>query len=285
MTELAEITTEIDPASLALATARAEIDSQIATAKAFPRNVKKSFDKCLAQATFSPSVAQKCVYRLPRGGQTIEGPSVHLAEIVANAWGNVRFGARVVEEGATSIVVQGFAHDLESNTSFSSEVRVRITNKQGQRYNDDMITMAANAGQSKALRNAIFRVVPRVFIDEIVEKCKATIEKDGPSLSEQWGRAVKYGADQWGLQPAQILELVDKQTVSELTYDDLLTIRSVYEELKSDKEKFAEYFPAAKSRTDSVKNRIAAKQSEAKQPEPPKGELFNSQTDTSAIKG
>jgi hypothetical protein len=276
---------EVNAISLAAITARAEIDGQIATAKAFPRNVKLALERCLSQATFNAAVAQKCIYRLPRGGQTIEGPSVRLAEIVANAWGNVRFGSRVIEETATSIVVQGFAHDLETNTAFSSEIRVRITNKQGQRYNDDMITIAANAGQSKALRNAIFRVVPRVFVDEIVERCKVTIEKEGPTISDQWSKAAEYGAKQWGLQPVQILTLVDKQTPSELTYDDLITIRSVFEEVKSDKEKLAEYFPATKSRSESVKERLAAKSNASLSTHiPAKGELFH-QTDTTAIKG
>ena len=62
---------------------KAEIDTQISTAKAYPRSLTKFRDNALSMATFSEDIAAACTYALPRGGSKLEGPSIRLAEIVA----------------------------------------------------------------------------------------------------------------------------------------------------------------------------------------------------------
>lgn len=80
--------------SLAVARSRVELDQQVATARAFPRSIKKFQQQCLEMATLNEQVAEECFYALPRkeNGETkmIEGPSARLAEIVASSWGNCR---------------------------------------------------------------------------------------------------------------------------------------------------------------------------------------------------
>jgi hypothetical protein len=52
------------------------------------------------------------------------------------------------------------------------ETRRRITTKHGRRFSDDMITVTGNAAASIALRNAIFRVVPRAYVDSVYERVR-----------------------------------------------------------------------------------------------------------------
>lgn len=143
---------------------RSEIDMQIATAKAYPRTLSKVKERIVEMATIDKETAISCWYRLPRDGKQIEGESVRMAEIVAASYGNLRCQARVIGIDEKFVTAQGVVHDLETNVAYSVEVRRRITTKDGRRFSDDMIVTTSNAGCSIAVRNAIFRVVPKALI-------------------------------------------------------------------------------------------------------------------------
>ena len=96
---------------------KSEIDMQIATAHKYPRSVKRFRDEVLQMVTISESVAQECIYSLPRkekdpktgkwGIKNIDGPSARFAEVVASAWGNSRAAARVVSDQGDFVTAQG----------------------------------------------------------------------------------------------------------------------------------------------------------------------------------
>ena len=67
-------------------------------------------------ATIDAEVAGSCFYKLSRGGKTIEGPSVRLAEIVASAWGNLKFGARIIDEPS----VHDYGEDYWTDRSYGA---------------------------------------------------------------------------------------------------------------------------------------------------------------------
>jgi hypothetical protein len=188
--ERAEITA---PTALEAQT-RAEYDVAVVTAHRFPRSITKFRTAALSMATIDADVAASCFYRLSRrgseGSKAIEGPSVRFAEIVANAYGNLRFGARIVEIGEKEVVAQGVAHDLENNVSTSTEVRRRITTKHGQRFGDDMIAVTCNAACSLALRNAIFKAVPFALAKPIYEQAKKVAVGDAKTLGERRSKAL-----------------------------------------------------------------------------------------------
>ena len=61
----------------------AQIDSQVSTAKKYPRNLRKLTDNAIAIVTIDKDTAASCNYAVPRGGKSITGPTVHLAKILA----------------------------------------------------------------------------------------------------------------------------------------------------------------------------------------------------------
>jgi hypothetical protein len=154
----------VDSATAINAIERAQIDVQIATAKQFPRDVRKFERELMALACTDKEVAESMFYALPRKERGIvkyiEGPSVRFAEMVQYSWGNVRAGARVIAIDETHVTAQGSCIDLEKNIGTSIEVKRRITNANGHRYSEDMIVVTGNAACSIALRNAIFDVIP-----------------------------------------------------------------------------------------------------------------------------
>jgi hypothetical protein len=192
-TEIAEAEPEpvdFSDNTIALAAAtRAEVDAQVATAKRYPRSIKRFLIDAETIATLSSEVAQDCIYSLPRGNKPITGPSVRFAEIVAMCWKNIRTSTRIVSIESNFVVAEAICMDLESNVGFQAEARRRITDSKGRRYNDDMIGVTAAAALSIAARNAIFRVVPKALWNHVYEAAKRLAIGEGDSveqLREMW---------------------------------------------------------------------------------------------------
>ena len=98
---------------------RANIDIQVSTAKQYPRSISRCANNAVALVTMDKDTAQSCGYALPRGGKPITGPSVHLAKIIAQQYGNLRAEAKVVEITDKQVVSRGTAWDLENNYAVS----------------------------------------------------------------------------------------------------------------------------------------------------------------------
>lgn len=205
---------------------RGEVDMQVATAKRWPRSIAGFRRDAMAMAVKSPEVARQCFYVLPRGGKSIDGPSVRLAEIVAVTWGNLRCESRVVEVGEKTITAQATAWDMQSNVLVRKECARRITDKHGKRYNDDMVVVTGNAAASVALRNAIFTVVPRAYVSDIFEHCKRVAAGDRGSLDQAKADWVKWFGSR-GIRQEQVLELLGRKGLEDVSLEDITTLQGL----------------------------------------------------------
>jgi hypothetical protein len=215
---------------------RGEIDCQIATARKYPRSIKAAMNRMMELATINRAMAQASYYRLPRREwdetkrqyveKVIEGPSIRLAEVAASAFGNLRFGARVVEIGHERIVAQGFCHDLETNNACAVETSGSVLTKKGNRYPEHMITTTANALCSKALRNAVFRIIPRAYVDQVLKECKQVAIGKGMTMLERW-RDVKELYSKHGVDEKKLLAALGRKGVSDVTTDDLVHLHGL----------------------------------------------------------
>jgi len=219
-----------DPAPMSLAL-KAEVDMQITTAKAYPRSIKAFKDEALGMATLDEETASSCMYALPRAGKNIEGPSVRLAEIIASAWGNLRTEARVVGSDTKEITAEATTWDLEKNVAMRIQSKRRITDKYGRRFKDDMITVTGNAAVSIALRNSIFRVIPRAFTDAIYRAARQVAIGDAMTLSTRRANAVE-GFARMGVVPEKVFELLGRASIEEITLDDLALLKGFYTAIK-----------------------------------------------------
>ena len=109
--------------------ARAELDVQISTAKAYPRDVHRSLQYAEQLATMDEETAQSCFYVLPRKDKDgtkkeIKGASIRLAEIIANAWGNIHAATRIIENDGRHITAEGIAWDLETNVKIAMQNKI-----------------------------------------------------------------------------------------------------------------------------------------------------------------
>lgn len=205
---------------------RGEVDIQVATARRFRRDIKEFKREATSQALSNAKIAETCFYALPRAGKVIIGPSVRLAEIMAGAWGNMRCETRIVSVGEKILTAQAVAWDLERNVLMRAEVQARITDKRGKRYGDDMLVMAGNAAASKALRNAIFRVIPRAYVDALCALAQRKAAESDESLEkrrEQWlGYFERLGAPR-----GSVLATLGRGAVDEVTEEDLVTLQGL----------------------------------------------------------
>lgn len=218
--------------SLSLIT-KAEIDTQIATAKAFPRSLTQSIERALSTATISQEVASSCIYALPRGGRQLEGPSVRLAEIIASSFGNMRTGARVIANDGKHITAQGICHDLETNNCVTIEVKRKITDKNGNTFNEDMQTVTGNAACAIAFRNAVFKVIPAALVDTIMQKAKEVSKGTAATLETRRKKAVDFFNSK-GITNDQICELFDIKKINDIDLDMLQTLVGYYNAIQND---------------------------------------------------
>lgn len=210
---------------------RGEIDMQIATAHKYPRSISQFRRDVMDMVTISESVAQECIYALPRDGKVVEGPSARFAEVVASAWGNGRAGARVVNDQGEFVTAQGVYHDLQKNVAITYEVQRRITGKNGRRYSADMIGVTANAACSIALRNAILKGIPKAFWADMYEGARKTAMGDVKTLPNR--RAEAFKAFQgYGINQAQIFSKLGVQGEADIGQEQLLILRGLLTAIK-----------------------------------------------------
>lgn len=215
----------IEPGAL-LAQARAEIDGQVATAKRYPRNLDRVLEEAMKAACHSVEIAQSMWYSVPRDGKYINGPSVRLAEIMLSTWGNLRAATRVIGEDDKTITAQAAVHDLEKNVAIQIETKRRITTKQNRRFSDDLVITTGNAARSIALRDAIFRVIPRVYVEQILANARKTAAGDAKTFADQCAKMVDYFT-KLGISAERVCGAVGRIAVKDLTFDDLDTLRGI----------------------------------------------------------
>lgn len=232
---------------------RASIDMQIATAKQYPRSITEFKRRAVSYATIDEETAESCIYRRPvgkkDGRQTYaEGLSVRTAEIVGSCYGNLRVGARIVEQTQRYVKAQGVAHDLETNFYATSEVIESTIHKDGKPYDERMRIVIAKAALAKARRDATFQVVPRALAKPIESAVRDMLYGDAKSLTKRRtaaeGWIKKLGINEERVYSALGIGGIDDMTAKELELltglrsaikDGDVTIDEAFPEVKKDK--------------------------------------------------
>ncbi len=255
---------KIDPDALAAITT-SEIQQQLDAAHRWPRSIERFRTEAAALATMTKATAKSCIYTLPvrKGGdKPIVGPSVRLAEMIATSWGNLHVGARVINEGHRDVTAQALSWDLEKNNRIGIEVKRGIVTKDGHRFGDDMIRVTSMAAISIALRNAIFRTVPRALVNEVYEKAErvATGVEDG-TFEKERDEIVGFFVNRWNIPIERILARVGVAHKAELDQEMLAILIGLGQQIKGREMTIDEAFPgvgAAPAQRQQQRSRGAA---------------------------
>lgn len=273
------------PASSLDTITRCELDVQIVTARRYPRSLALFKSTACSMVQLDPETAQACYYSLRRkkadGSATrIEGPTVRLAEIAATAWGNLRAGARVIRENDREVTALGYAHDLQTNYAIQTEVSRRIVDRHGSRYSDDMVIMTANAACAIARRNAVFAVIPRAYVNPLVEVARQVVAGKLKTLREGGAKLIA-GFAELGVSAAQLCAKCDRTGVEDLDVQDLRELSELLTAIAEQETTVEEQFPPparlvpdvpAASRTAALAETVRGRRSRNAGDEPPGGD-------------
>ena len=249
-TGLPEVSHEA-PAVLAEATAQrevAEVQAAMLIAKRFPRNQARATDRIMV-ACQRPTLAESALYTYARGGTDISGPSIRLAEVAAQQWGNIQFGIRELDQRAGESTVEAFAWDLETNTRQTKTFQVkhyRHTKKGGYNLTDprDIYELVANQG-ARRLRACILGIIPGDIIEAAVNECESTLKAKADISPEAVKKMVEVFAP-FNVTKAMIETRIQRKLES-ITPAQIISLRKVYNSLKDGMSNATDWFDTSTS--------------------------------------
>lgn len=253
---------EIKQAEMLQAINRAEVDTQIATAKQYPRDIYGALNNIKTIATLDNSTAEDCFYALRRQGTLIEGVSVRLAEIIAGAWGNMRVQTHIIGNDGKTITAQGVCHDLETNLAVSVEVKRRITDKSGKTYSEDMQVTTGNAASAIAFRNAVLKVVPKAVTKRVIDEIKQVALGKAIDLETRRQNMIAYFG-KLGVSQTDILTYCGVKRIEEITSEMVFELSGLKNAIKEGTTTVAETFKQNTADAEKLAE-DARKQAEAK---------------------
>jgi hypothetical protein len=222
-----------------------EVKGQIFMAKQFPRNVfeaeKRILDSCKRE-----SLAKVAVYQYPRGGSKVEGPSIRLAEVLAQNWGNLAFGVKELEQRPGESVAMAYAWDLETNVRQEKIFTVPHSRKAGgqiKKLDDprDIYELVANQG-ARRVRACVLSIIPGDIVDKAVEECNRTLTGQNKSpLKDRVGNALKAFKDNHRV-TQQMIEARFGYNVDSFSERDYLDLIKIFNSLKDGMSKVDDWF-------------------------------------------
>jgi len=222
-----------------------QIQGMVFMAKQYQRDEQESFNRIM-KACSRLSLAEDSMYEYPRGGQKVTGPSIRLAEALAQNWGNLDFGIVELEQRGDESTVMSYAWDLETNTrqtkifAFKHE---RVTKKGNVKLSDprDIYELVANQG-ARRLRACILGILPGDVVDKAVDKCKDTLKRGNSTpLSDRIRDMIAVFSTDHGVNVAMLEKFIGCKSTA-FSENDIIRLRNVYRSLKDGMGKKDDYF-------------------------------------------
>ena len=251
---------KINQGTIAIEASRAiaEAQGKLVIAKRFPRDEVQSYAKAM-EACQRPTMAAKAFYSFPRGGQTVEGPTIRFAEELARCWGNIDYGIKELSQDDGKSEMQAYAWDLETNAqsvqNFTNPHKREKTDKRTKAVVMETLTGQRDIYENNAnmatrrLRSRILAILPAWFVEDAIAECKKTLagQNDTPLIDRVKKMVVQFaklGVTQ------EMIEKRLKRKVDTMTSDDFVEYVGIYNAVKGGESKIADWFDARKEASD-----------------------------------
>lgn len=211
----------------------AEVQAAMVIARSNPRDEKFAIDRIL-NACQRPRLAESAIYQYARGGTDISGPSIRLAEAIAQNWGNIQFGMRELDQRLGVSEVQAFAWDVETNVRREITFSVpheRHTRGGAKRLTDprDIYELVANQG-ARRVRACILAIIPGDVIEVAVEQCEATLKAKADTSPEAIQKMVQ-AFQGFGIVQHQIEARIQRR-LDAITPAQVVSLKKIYASLR-----------------------------------------------------
>jgi hypothetical protein len=223
----------------------AEVQGAIMMAKRFPRDPVTAMDRILQDCT-RQSLAESALYTYVRGGTEVSGPSIRLAEVLAQRWGNIACGVIELSRSAGYSECVAYAWDLESN--FRDEKRFTVrhwrdTKEGGYALKDerDIYELIANMG-ARRKRACILAVIPGDVQEAAVRQCELTLHTKAQATPERV-KAMLERFEEVGVGKAQIEARIGRR-IESITPALIVQLGKIYNSIKDGISKPEDWFGA-----------------------------------------
>lgn len=250
-----------------------EVKGAIFLAKQFPRNVFQAELRILDSCR-RPALAEVAMYRYPRGGTDVTGPSIRLAEVLAQNWGNLSFGVKELEQREGESVAMAYAWDLETNVRQEKVFTVqhsRMARGKLQKLTDprDIYELVASSG-SRRVRACILGIIPGDMVDKAVAECEQTLRGNnkGP-LKDRVAHALNAFKEQYRV-TQEMVEARFGYNAEAFTEYDYVELIKIFTSIKDGMSNTDEWFDKdAKKKQSSGLSESFQKESEPKPTDKP----------------
>ena len=239
-------TAGINVGAVAIETERAiaEAQGKLTLAKRFPRDLNAAHSELMA-ACKSKAFASVAFYAKPQGGSTVTGPSIRMAEQIAQVYGNFDYGHRELSRDDKKSEVEVYAWDMQNNnyTRRQKTVMHVIDTREGPKKMRDQtqIDQKINNVASKEMRGLILAMMPKWLVEDAVQECKKTIAGTNDEPLDVRVRKMTAAFAKYGVK-ASHLEKHLGHSLDTVLLDELVELTGIYNALK-DGEPASELFP------------------------------------------
>lgn len=212
-----------------------EVQAAMVVAKKFPRDENVSETRIM-NACKRRSLAEQATYEYPRGTETVTGPSIRLAEVIAQNWGNIDFGITELEQKNGESTVMAYCWDLETNTrqtKIFTVPHIRSTKNGSKALTDprDIYELVANQG-ARRLRACILGIIPGDIVESAVLACRKTLSGGSKPFGERVEICINLFREQYGV-PKESLEKYIGMNTNGWTEQTLVRLAAVNTSLKN----------------------------------------------------
>lgn len=236
----------INQGSVAIEASRAVAEAQgkLILAKQYPRDENAAYNKMI-MACSRMGLAQKAFYSYPRGGETVSGPTIRLAEVLARCWGNVEYGIKELSQDNGKSEMQAYAWDLETNTMsvqnftnpHAKEVKGKIRNLTSLR---DIYENNANMG-GRRLRSRILAIMPADFVEAAVEECRRTLAGQNSEPIQDRVRKMIVAFSKFGVTEAMIEKRL-KHKLDAMSPEELTDYIGIFNSMREKQTTVSDWF-------------------------------------------
>ena len=228
-----------------------EVKGAIFLADKRPRNYFEA-ERRILDACKRPSLAATSIYAYKRGSSKVEGPSIRLAEVLAQNWGNLSYGIKELEQREGESVAMAYCWDLETNVRQEKVFIVKHVRKSGQKLNKltdprDIYERVASDG-ARRLRACILGIIPGDVVEMAVEQCLQTLagQSDKP-LKERVCKALTHFKEKYGVTQGMIEDRFG-YTISSFSEYDLVQLTNIRNSIKDGISRVEDWFDKNKDK-------------------------------------
>ncbi|WP_018812816.1 hypothetical protein [Salinispora pacifica] len=241
----------------------AEVQAAVVVAQQCPRSIAAAV-AAMRESCAQRGLAERAFYRFPRAGQTVSGPSVHLARELARCWGNVQYGIEELrrDDAGGYSEMQAWAWDVQTNTRSRSVFVVphKRDTRDGVKELVDMRDIYENNANngSRRLREAIFSILPPWFVEDAKDRCSVTLrDGGGKPLAQRIADAIKLFADRYGVTQDQLEQKLGR-TSDRWTEHDVAQLTVTFRSLERGEVSSDDEFPPQRVTAEEIAAQAAA---------------------------